>query len=115
MRLRAAIRSPLRSKRAITSPVRPRANASGLTRISVLSIGLLSLGYSAAGGLEGRAAGDSTVTPGSAFRAEAERAVLVGGGAAGFEPPEAPLGPAAARRVRRGRASWAGWPTSASQ
>jgi hypothetical protein len=28
----------LRSKRAMISPVRPRANASGLTRISVRSI-----------------------------------------------------------------------------
>src|SRR5215203_6857837 len=35
MDLRAAIRSPLRSKRAITSPVRARSKASGLTRISV--------------------------------------------------------------------------------
>src|SRR3954470_21830962 len=120
MCLRAAIRSPLRSKRAITSPVRPRAKASGLTRINVLSIGLLSLGYSAAGGLEGRAAGDSTVAPGSALRAEAERAPLVGAGAAPFEPapfvpPDAALGPAADRRVRRGRASCGAWPTSASQ
>src|ERR1700753_500327 len=32
---RAAIRSPLRSKRAITSPVRLRSKASGLTRIRV--------------------------------------------------------------------------------
>src|SRR6201986_662617 len=32
---RAAIRSPLRSKRAITSPVRARSKASGLTRIRV--------------------------------------------------------------------------------
>src|SRR3954451_15100366 len=31
----AAIRSPLRSKRAITSPVRARSKASGLTRIRV--------------------------------------------------------------------------------
>src|SRR3954451_11192143 len=44
MCLRAAIRSPLRSKRAMSSPVRPRSNASGLTRISVLSIDLLSWG-----------------------------------------------------------------------
>src|SRR5919109_2388522 len=35
----ATIVSPLRSKRAMISPVRPRANASGFTRISVLSIG----------------------------------------------------------------------------
>src|ERR1700761_3235896 len=33
--LRAVIRSPLRSKRAITSPVRARSKASGLTRIRV--------------------------------------------------------------------------------
>src|SRR3954451_24344415 len=32
---RAVIRSPLRSKRAITSPLRARSNASGLTRIRV--------------------------------------------------------------------------------
>src|SRR3954447_15590306 len=32
---RAAIRSPLRSKRAITSPVRARSKASGFTRIRV--------------------------------------------------------------------------------
>src|SRR5436305_9901822 len=32
---RAAIRRPLRSKRAITSPVRARSKASGLTRIRV--------------------------------------------------------------------------------
>src|SRR3954462_9079475 len=35
----AAIRSPLRSKRAMISPVSPRANASGLTRMRVRSIG----------------------------------------------------------------------------
>ncbi len=35
----AAIRRPLRSKRAMISPVRPRSNASGLTRIRVLSTG----------------------------------------------------------------------------
>ena len=34
----ATIRRPLRSKRAMISPVRPRANASGLTRISVRSM-----------------------------------------------------------------------------
>src|SRR3954468_10236251 len=37
MCFRATMRKPLRSKRAITSPVRPRANASGFTRIRVLS------------------------------------------------------------------------------
>ena len=37
MCLRATICSPLRSKRAMISPVRPRANASGLTRIRVRS------------------------------------------------------------------------------
>src|SRR3954447_10720678 len=41
MCLRAAIRRPLRSKRAITSPVRPRSNASGLTRIRVRDTGQL--------------------------------------------------------------------------
>src|SRR3954454_18585437 len=35
MDFRAAIRSPLRSKRAITSPLRARSKASGLTRIRV--------------------------------------------------------------------------------
>src|SRR4051794_40986935 len=35
----ATMRSPLRSKRAMISPVRPRAKASGFTRIRVLSIG----------------------------------------------------------------------------
>src|SRR4051812_41212101 len=39
MCLRAAMRRPLRSKRAMISPVRPRAKASGLTRMSVRSIG----------------------------------------------------------------------------
>src|SRR6188508_2981118 len=34
----ATIVRPLRSKRAMISPVRPRAKASGLTRISVLSM-----------------------------------------------------------------------------
>src|SRR3954453_13949248 len=38
----ATIFSPLRSKRATISPVRPRANASGLTRIRVRSIRFLS-------------------------------------------------------------------------
>src|SRR5918994_3499760 len=36
---RATIFRPLRSKRAMISPVKPRANASGLTRIRVRSIG----------------------------------------------------------------------------
>src|SRR4051794_4195855 len=36
---RATIRRPLRSKRAMISPVRPRANASGLTRMRVRSMG----------------------------------------------------------------------------
>src|SRR4051812_17862921 len=35
----AVIFRPLRSKRATISPVRPRAKASGLTRMSVLSMG----------------------------------------------------------------------------
>ena len=39
MCLSATMRRPLRSKRAMISPVRPRANASGLTRIRVLSTG----------------------------------------------------------------------------
>src|SRR4051812_6826295 len=37
MCLRATIVRPLRSKRAMISPVRPRANASGLTRMRVRS------------------------------------------------------------------------------
>src|ERR671916_943959 len=42
MCLSAAMRRPLRSKRAMISPVRRRANASGLTRISVRSIAQIS-------------------------------------------------------------------------
>src|SRR5687767_3022390 len=38
MCLRATILSPFRSNRAIISPVSPRSKASGLTRISVLSM-----------------------------------------------------------------------------
>src|SRR3954454_21061619 len=37
MCLMATMRRPLRSKRAMISPVRPRANASGLTRMRVRS------------------------------------------------------------------------------
>src|SRR3954468_21779485 len=40
MCLAATIVSPLRSKRATISPLRPRANASGLTRIRVLSVAM---------------------------------------------------------------------------
>src|SRR6188472_3712300 len=40
----ATMRRPLRSKRAMISPVSPRANASGLTRMSVRSIGSLPSG-----------------------------------------------------------------------
>src|SRR3712207_6495523 len=47
MCLRATILSPLRSKRAMISPVRPRANASGLTRIRVRSTLVLSSGSAA--------------------------------------------------------------------
>src|SRR4051812_19319572 len=39
MCFRAVMRRPLRSKREMISPLRPRAKASGLTRMSVLSIG----------------------------------------------------------------------------
>src|SRR3954468_15505022 len=39
MCLSAQMRRPLRSKRAMISPVSPRANASGLTRMRVRSIG----------------------------------------------------------------------------
>ena len=42
MSFSAASRRPLRSKRAMISPVSPRANASGLTRIRVRSIGWMS-------------------------------------------------------------------------
>src|SRR3954453_10388326 len=49
----AAMRRPLRSKRARISPVSPRANASGLTRIRVRSIGGL-LGSGSAGRRLGR-------------------------------------------------------------
>src|SRR3954451_8884671 len=44
MCLSAAMRRPLRSKRAMISPLRPRANASGFTRMRVLSIGSGRLG-----------------------------------------------------------------------
>src|SRR5215203_4208095 len=40
---RAAIVRPLRSKRAMISPVKPRANASGFTRIRVRDIGVSGL------------------------------------------------------------------------
>src|SRR3954464_4756421 len=40
MCLSATMRRPLRSKRAMISPVSPRSNASGLTRMSVRSIGV---------------------------------------------------------------------------
>src|SRR5829696_7843819 len=42
MYLRVATRRPLRSKRAMISPVRLRANASGLTRMRVRSMYFLS-------------------------------------------------------------------------
>src|SRR3954468_16541239 len=48
MCLRAAIRRPLRSKRAMISPVRLRANASGLTRMRVRSMNFLSIRVRAA-------------------------------------------------------------------
>src|SRR5512133_3223515 len=38
MYFRATMRRPLRSKREMISPVRPRANASGLTRMRVRSM-----------------------------------------------------------------------------
>ena len=44
MCLSATMRRPLRSKRAMISPVRPRANASGLTRMRVRSMGRALLG-----------------------------------------------------------------------
>ena len=50
MCLRATILRPLRSKRAMISPVRLRSKASGLTRIRVLSTWLLSVGVTARGG-----------------------------------------------------------------
>src|SRR6478609_1558809 len=54
MYFRAAMRRPLRSKRAMISPVRPRANASGLTRMRVRSIGRALLGFLLRWRLEGR-------------------------------------------------------------
>src|SRR5437868_13273755 len=53
----AAMRRPLRSKRAMISPVSPRANASGLTRINVRSIrrGRLAAGRHRAPAALGRA------------------------------------------------------------
>src|SRR3954454_13354608 len=44
----AAMRRPLRSKRAMISPVRLRANASGLTRMRVRSMNFLSIRFRAA-------------------------------------------------------------------
>src|SRR5215207_849034 len=60
MCLRATILRPLSSKREMISPVRPRANASGLTRISVRSIGSFRRGlapFSRALGLDVTAVG----------------------------------------------------------
>src|SRR5687768_3511121 len=50
MCLSAAIRRPLRSKRAMISPVRPREKASGFTKIKVLSTGVPFAGESGRNG-----------------------------------------------------------------
>src|SRR3954453_3134221 len=54
MCLMATMCRPLRSKRAMISPVRPRANASGLTRMRVRSTGSPSVQGSEFAGLDGR-------------------------------------------------------------
>src|SRR5689334_1943413 len=65
MCLRAAMRRPLRSKRAITSPVSPRANASGFTRISVLSKGVLPFGVVGGPGAYAPGGREEAVAPSS--------------------------------------------------
>src|SRR4051794_13254703 len=78
MCLRATIRSPLRSKRAMISPVRPRANASGLTRISVFSIGEASYerGESGAARRSCAAGGAAAARPRALRRHVADRRLL---------------------------------------
>src|ERR671914_535278 len=86
MCLAATILSPLRSKRAMISPVRPRANASGLTRMSVFSMA-------------------GSVSASSATRRLARRGLfgLGLGDVGGDRRLVRRLAPAAARRRRRGR------------
>src|SRR3954447_1825203 len=59
---RATMRRPLRSKRAITSPLRPRAKASGFTRIRVLSKRKPPSGMSGSGGGRPRTGGRAAAT-----------------------------------------------------
>src|SRR3954465_5689835 len=90
MYLSATMRRPLRSKRAMISPVRLRANASGLTRIRVRSMQVLSGVVSGGGGrvrgarrLLGRGAAAASAAGGGrrhgAGLGLAERAQLPGG------------------------------------
>src|SRR3954471_8782854 len=64
----ATMRRPLRSKRAMISPVRPRANASGLTRMRVRSTTSPSGRGSELGGLDGRLFGLGRAAPARAPR-----------------------------------------------
>src|SRR5215211_2801527 len=81
MYLSAAMRRPLRSKRAMISPVRLRANASGLTRMRVLSTGLLDSGlrFRAPVAARGRIRGDAPTlaAAGGDLRATLPRATLL--------------------------------------
>src|SRR3954453_16090517 len=77
----AAILRPLFSKRATISPVRPRAKASGLTRMSVLSIEVLSFG-SAVPAVRYARGGASVATVGWSVVAERRRRRVVGAEAA---------------------------------
>src|SRR4051812_25510934 len=76
MCLRATIRSPLRSKRAMISPVRPRANASGLTRISVFSIGEASYERGESGAARRSCAAGGAARPRALRRHVADRRLL---------------------------------------
>src|SRR4051812_20024151 len=69
MCLRATIRRPLRSKRAMISPVRPRVNASGFTRMRVRSMRLrCGSGWAAGGGGGGVGAGGGRAAGGGGGR-----------------------------------------------
>src|SRR3954469_8314966 len=69
----ATIFRPLRSKRAMISPVRPRANASGLTRMRVRSTGSPSSRCSEFAGLDGRLFVLGTPAPARAPRRDRAR------------------------------------------
>src|SRR3954454_19759090 len=80
MCFRATIVSPLRSKRAMISPVRPFSKASGLTRIRVRSIGgPLGSGEGLAGRWPGgRALGGAAVVARRALGLSRRRGLLAG-------------------------------------